>query len=133
MAAAAPMFPYMPINQLLSIAGVPANELENCQSGPITQATPRLANLNDNPLTIANAILFCKTWRESVRVFRVLDVVVGIPMSADWKVLRVPKYDVAVFGVGTTTPRAVSLDRDARQEEEIRKEKKKKTEIKEED
>ncbi|KYQ48869.1 hypothetical protein ALC60_11921 [Trachymyrmex zeteki] len=33
---AAPVFPYVPINQLLSIVAIPANELENCQSGPIT-------------------------------------------------------------------------------------------------
>jgi len=36
--ASLPVFPYVPINQLLSIAPVTpaANELENCQSAPIT-------------------------------------------------------------------------------------------------
>ncbi|KYM79707.1 hypothetical protein ALC53_09819 [Atta colombica] len=69
---AALVFPYVPINQLLSIAVIPANELENCQSGPIT-IEPQLANLNDNPLShVADAILFRKTWREFIRVFHVL-------------------------------------------------------------
>lgn len=115
--AGALVFPYVPINQLLSIVGVPANELENCQSGPITSDASARESQCDNPPSIASAILFHKTWRESIRVFRVPDVVVGIPMSVDRVVLRVPKYDAAVFGFGTTRLSIVTCDEKRRKRE----------------
>lgn len=130
------MFPYVPINQLLlsiAIAVVRANELENCQSGPITRATPRLANLNDNPASRRRRDLIPQdVARIHPRLPRnplfhplVRHVVVGIPMSADpvGSVFRntMPVY-LALRG---RRGRASLLTRDNKRRKERKKEREK--------